>query len=151
MPTVRISGGQKLAAALSQIGQQLGRGGTVRVGFFAGASYPDGTPVPLVAAINEFGAPSRGQPPRPFFRNMVAKEGPGWPAAVAANLRANNYDAQVSLDQIGQAIAGQLQQSIVDLQDPPLKASTVRRKGFTKPLIDTGVMLQSVGYEVDTN
>jgi hypothetical protein len=148
MPSVKISGGQKLTAALAQIGDQLGRGGTVKVGFLSGATYPDGTSVALVAAVNEFGAPSRGQPPRPFFRNMVAKESPRWPASIAANLKANNYDVPKSLDQIGAAIAGQLRQSIVDLQSPPLKPSTIKRKGFSKPLIDHGIMLQSVSHEV---
>ena len=48
----------------------------------------------------------------------------------------------------GEAIAGQLRQSIVDTNSPALAESTIRRKGFSKPLVDTGHMLQSVDYEV---
>ena len=49
---------------------------------------------------------------------------------------------------MGQGISGQLKQSIVDTNEPPLAASTIARKGFAKPLVDTGHMLQSVDYEV---
>lgn len=144
-----VSGGDKLQAALDKIARNLKSGGTVKVGFLEGATYPDGTSVPLVAAINEFGAPSRGQPPRPFFRNMIQAKSGEWPKAVEGLLKANNYDAKRTLELTGAAIAGQLRQSIVDLVDPPLAPSTVRRKGFSKPLIDTSVMINSVDFEVE--
>jgi hypothetical protein len=143
-----ISGGDKLDAALNRIAQGLKRGGTVRVGFLENATYPDGTSVSLVAAINEFGAPSRGQPPRPFFRRMIAAKSGEWPKAIEGLLKANDYDTKRVLALMGEGIKGQLQQSIVDLVEPPLKPSTIARKGSSKPLIDTGHMLNSVDYEV---
>jgi hypothetical protein len=144
-----IGGGDKFAEALRSRGNSAGRARTVRVGFLKGATYPDGTSVALVAAINEFGAPSRGQPPRPFFRNMIAEKQAEWPKAIAALLKANDFDAERTLDLVGQAIVGQLQESIQKLVDPPLKPSTIARKGFSKPLIDHGVMIRSVSHEVD--
>jgi len=54
-----MTGGEKLQAYLQQIAGKLASAGTnpnVRVGFLEGATYPDGTPVPLIAAQNEFGA-----------------------------------------------------------------------------------------------
>jgi hypothetical protein len=33
---------------------------------------------------------------------------------------------------------------------PPLAASTIARKGHSKPLISTGLMVNSVSYEVIT-
>ena len=149
MTTLSTSGG--LDAALGKIAEKLKRGGTVRVGFLEGATYPDGTSVALIAAINEFGAPSRGQPPRPFFRNMIAAKSGEWPAAIAGLLVKNDYDVDLTLVQTGAVIAGQLRQSIVDLVDPPLKQSTIDRKGFSKPLIDTEVMLNSIEYEVESD
>lgn len=121
---------------------------SVKVGFLKGATYPDGTSVPLVAAVNEFGAPSRGQPPRPFFRRMIADKGREWPDAVVRLLKANEYDVDRTLEMAGSAIAGQLRASITTLTDPPLAPSTIARKGSTKPLIDTGHMLNSVDHEV---
>jgi|ERR1041385_769773 hypothetical protein len=144
-----LSGGDKLQATLDKLARGLKKGGVVRVGFLEGATYPDGTSVPLVAAINEFGAPSRNQPPRPFFRRMIAAKSGEWSAAVEANLKVMDYDAVKTLQLLGAGIKGQLQQSIVDLVDPPLAPSTIRRKGFDKPLIDTSTMLNSVDFEVE--
>ena len=45
-------------------------------------------------------------------------------------------------------IKGQLQESIVDLKDPPNKASTLKHKAGSNPLVDTGHMLNSVDFEV---
>jgi hypothetical protein len=141
-----ISGGAKLAAYLKKWVDATAGGPYVKVGFLAGAAYPDGTPVAAVAAFNEFGG--RDRPPRPFFRNMVAQRGSTWGAATATALKTSGNDVNKALDLVGQGIKGQLQQSIVDLTDPPLAASTVRAKGFDKPLISTGHMLNSVDYEV---
>jgi hypothetical protein len=148
MPDAILSGGDKLKAALDEIARELDKGHTLRVGFLGNASYPDGTSVALVAAINEFGAPSRGQPPRPFFRRMIAAHSDEWPNAIAANLKATGYDVQATLQRIGAGIAGQLRDSIVSLVDPPLAPSTIQKKGFEKPLIDTGVLIQAVDYEI---
>lgn len=145
-----ISGGERLATALREMASKVAKPATLRVGFLENARYPDGTPVAMVAAINEYGAPSRGQPPRPFFRRMIAKHVGEWPSAIGDLLKANEYDAAKALDLTGATIAGQLRQSITDLVDPPLAPSTIRRKGFDKPLIDSGDMRRSVDHEVKT-
>ena len=146
MATIR--GGEKFEAAMEDLARRLGRPATLKVGFLGNATYPDGKPVAMIAAINEYGAPSRGQPPRPFFRRMInAKQGE-WPAAIAGVLQAQGNDVEKALDIAGAAIAGQLRQSIVDLVDPPLAPSTIARKGFDKPLIDTSHMLELVDHEV---
>jgi hypothetical protein len=143
-----ISGGKKLEAELRRIGERITRPGTLRVGFLENARYPDGTPVAMIAAIHNFGAPRAGIPPRPFFSNMIANKSGEWPKAIAALLRQHDYDAPRSLDIAGAAIAGQLRQSIVDTNSPPLAPSTIKRKGFAKPLIFSGHMWQSVDHEV---
>jgi hypothetical protein len=146
MATIR--GGEKFEAAMEDLARRLGRPATLKVGFLGNATYPDGKPVAMIAAINEYGAPSRGQPPRPFFRRMInAKQGE-WPAAIAGVLQAQGNDVEKALDIAGAAIAGQLRQSIVDLVDPPLAPSTIARKGHDKPLVDTSHMLKSVDHEV---
>lgn len=147
MATVR--GGKRLESELRKLAAKVAKPATLRVGFLENARYPDGTPVALVAAVNEYGRPPV-QPPRPFFRNMIADRQDEWPAAIAQLLQDNDLDAEKTLDQAGAAIAGQLRQSIVDLLEPALAPSTIRRKGFDKPLIDTGHMLASVDHEVKT-
>lgn len=58
MPPDGLSGGERLTAYLDKISKQLAAASgqpSVSVGFLEGATYPDGTSVPLVAAIQEFG------------------------------------------------------------------------------------------------
>lgn len=126
----KVTGGQKLAVALTTIGAKLSKPGTLRIGFLEGATYPNGTSVPMVAAIQEFGAPRVGIPPRPFFRTMIAAKSPGWPAAIAEQLRETNYDVGVTLNRIGDGIGGQLQESILDLHSPALSPVTVMLRGM---------------------
>jgi hypothetical protein len=141
--------GDKLKAALRRITYRLSKPATVRVGFLEGATYPDGKPVAMIAAIQEFGAPNAGIPPRPFFRNMIKNKSDQWPEGMKNALIASNYDAEKALDIVGAAIAGQLRQSVIDTNEPPLKPATIRRKGFSKPLIDTSVMINSIDHEVN--
>lgn len=142
-----LSGGAKLEAKLREIAKRT-TGGTVRVGFLEGSTYPDGTSVPMVAAIQEFGAPKAGIPPRPFFRSMIAAKKGEWGEAVGKLLADNGYDAQKALGLAGQGIKGQLQRSINETNAPPLAQATIDAKGFDKPLVDTGHMWNSVDYEV---
>jgi hypothetical protein len=123
-----------------------GISGTVEVGFLEDATYPDGTPVASVAFWNEFGNGSA--PPRPFFRTMVAKESPTWGGKVAALAKSTDNNGPKILALIGEDVQGALIQSINDLTTPPLAASTIKRKGFSKPLIDTSHMVNSTGYRV---
>lgn len=125
-----------------------GTGEVVKVGFLEGATYPDGTPVALIAAIQNFGAPARGIPPRPFFSNMITEKGPGWGGKLARVLKAANYDTATALGRMGEGIAGQLRTSINETNSPALADSTIAAKGFDKPLIDTGHMWNSIAYEV---
>lgn len=144
----KVKGGDRISQKLRDLAAKVGHPATLRVGILEGAKYPNGTPVAMVGAIQEFGAPRAGIPPRPFFRNMIAAKKGEWPAAIAALLKANDYDGRRTLEQAGQAIAGQLRKSIIDTNAPPLSQATVARKGFSKPLVDTGHMLNSVDYEV---
>ena len=144
-----ITGGDKLAARLREIAERLKTGTEVRAGFLEGATYPDGTPVATVAAVQEWGAPSKGIPPRPFFRKVIkGEDAKTWGPTLNALLKQTDMDAARALDTLGQVIVGQIKQSIKDTRSPPNAPSTIARKGFNKPLIDTAVMLNSVDHEV---
>ncbi|HGH5415686.1 TPA: hypothetical protein ACJI3M_003295 [Citrobacter freundii] len=124
----------------------------LKVGFIDGATYPDGTPVAMVAATNEYGRPENNQPPRPFFRNAIVEHENEWTDAIARGIRAGHPVDQV-LEVVGAQIQGDVQESIAQLMTPPLAASTIaarKRKGnnSTKPLVDTKVMIGDVNYEV---
>lgn len=135
-----------MAATLRKMRQNLGNGFDVRIGFSAGARYPDGTPVGLVALWNEFG--TKTSPPRPAIRQTIAKKGPGWPLAMARILKNNDYDSRRAAELMGEGIKGQVVKAIMEFDDPPNAPSTIARKGFNKPLIDTSLMVRSIDYEV---
>jgi hypothetical protein len=120
----------------------------LKVGFLKGGTYPDGTSVPAVAAWNEFGVAAHNQPPRPFFRIMIAAQAPKWGPMTAALLKANDNDVDLTLDIMGQEIQGRIKESINALMEPALAASTIAKKGFDKPLIETALMVNSVSFEV---
>lgn len=144
-----IKGGDKLKAALDQIAKRLDKGGTLKVGFLEGATAPDGQSIPLRAALNEFGHDN--VPPRPFFRNMVAAKAGEWPDGIAHQLKATNYDVDKTLTRTGDAIKGQLVESILDLWEPALSPVTIAKKGFEKPLIEHGDMINAAAFEVNGN
>ena len=146
MPT--ITGGAALERKLRELARQMSRPATLRVGFLEHATYPNGTPVAMIAAIQDYGAPNANIPPRPFFRNMVAAKSQEWPNAIALNLRLNNNEVEPTMRIVAEAIAGQLRESIIKTNAPPLSPITIARKGFAKPLIDTSHMINSVDYEV---
>jgi len=146
----RLEGGDKFGEAMRGVGEKLNSAQSVGVGFFSDATYPNGTSVALVATVQEFGAPSRNIPPRPYFRNMIRDKSPEWPKAIAIQLRETNYDARLTLERVGAAIADQLQNSIATYNaGPPLKPATIARKGFDKQLVDTSRMMDSVGFKVE--
>lgn len=149
-----ITGGAKLEAHLRQSIRNLKRAQKVEVGFFENATYPDGTPVAMVAAINEWGASGAGRghkvkiPPRPFFRTMIKDGEAHWGPDLGKILKSAEYDAAVALARMGESMKGELQTSIRDWSEPPNAPATIKKKGFDKPLIDTGDMVKRVGSEV---
>lgn len=138
MTTITIKGGAKLEAALKAISEKVNKKATLRVGFLEDATYPDGTKVATVAAIQEYGAPNAGIPPRPFFRSMIAAKKDTWGDGLARSLVAADYNVVRALAMAGQGISGQLQESIINLDEPALSPVTLMlRKMF--PMTSDGV------------
>ena len=160
MPT--LSGSDSVMKALEAIAKKMG-GGSVSVGFMEGAAYPDGTPVAAVAFWNEYGVPEHNQPPRPFFRTMIAEDSKNWPAMMAGQAKVTNYDGPKVLARMGEAIGGALRQSINEFTTPALAPSTLAARigkskagsynpeTVGKPLIDTAVMVNSIYYQVNND
>ena len=125
-----VTGGDKLNKKLGYLATNLGKSSVVKVGFLEGSQERDGKPSPLIGFIQEFGAPKKGIPPRPYFRTMISQHSGEWPAELIALMKANDYDAAKSLDQLGQEIASELKKSIIDINDPPLSPVTVMLRGM---------------------
>lgn len=143
-----MAGGAALARYLKNIADKVGNGEYVRVGFLEGATYPDGTSVAMVAAANEFGDPAHGRVARPFFRDVLAVGRLEWGGKLAKIMKATGNDAATALEHMGTLMRDEIQDAIIYFDDPPLKQSTIDRKGSAKPLVETKVMLRAVDYEV---
>lgn len=132
----------------------------LKIGFFEHSKYPDGTPIAYVAAIQELGYPAGGIPPRPFLRPAMAENAAGYKNLISQAVNASGAGSIAlndGLNQIGAKAAGDVQNTIRTLTTPPLDTSTIRGrarrhskgKASTKPLVDTGQMLQAVTYAVE--
>ena len=131
-----------LAAALSKYKDM---NASVRVGVLENATYPDGTPVAMVAFWNEYG--TKTSPVRAFFRTTVSEQKKNWVLSVQ-NLMKMHNDPQRVMGLIGEHMKGNIAQSIATWSDPPNAPYTVAQKGFDAPLRDTMQMLRSISFEV---
>jgi hypothetical protein len=110
-------------------------------------------PIDMVqaGAIHEFGAPNAKIPERSFVR--------AWHDSARTKitllqerLGQQFIDGKISLRgmvaKLGAFGQGGMRKFLRDLKEPPLKASTVkrRRKGSDNPLVDTAQMLNSIHY-----
>lgn len=102
-----------------------------------------------VAEWQEYGTPRI--PSRPYFRPAIAARGSDW------NRQRNMFVQQairgfIAPEQVFSRVAliaaGDIQQAIKAVTAPPLNPHTVARKGFSKPLVDTGRMWQSFTGQV---
>ncbi|WP_338885314.1 hypothetical protein [Xenorhabdus sp. TH1] len=146
-------------AHLKQIYDELGKK-QIKVGFFEHSQYPDGTPMAYVAAIQELGYPAGNIPPRPFMRPAIRDNQAKYADLMfrAAKAAINgNITVSEGLTQIGDVAAGDIKIAIQSVTTPPLKDSTVKAranrhskgKATNKPLVDSGLMLQSVNSSVE--
>ncbi len=131
-----------LSAALSKYKDM---NASVRVGVLENATYPDGTPVAMVAFWNEYG--TRTSPVRAFFRTTVSEQKKNWVLSVQNLMKIHNDPKQV-MGLIGVHMQEQIVQSINTWSDPPNSAYTIAKKGFDKPLVERGIMMRSIKSEV---
>ena len=148
MATIELKGGDQLQKRLAEIAAKLGSAKELRVGYLEGATYPDGTSVPMVAAAQNWGTDKL--PARPFFSNMITKNEDGWPALIEQGLKRSGMDAKAALTFTGQIMTEQLKASILEQNFVPLKPETVARKGFATILVDTAAgLLNGSAFEVE--
>lgn len=150
-PQVQVSGGNKIGHKLREIRQRLAKQ-DVFVGLPQGSGqYEDGTPIAVIGAVQEFGSADGNIPERSFlrvplranqelfakiFREMLPKVVNG------------ELDMFQMLSMVGQRAAATSQEAISAGIMPPNAPSTVRQKGSSTPLVDTGFLRQSITYVV---
>lgn len=120
-----------------------------RAGYIKDKAYPNGLSLIQNALIQEFGTSTI--PPRPFLRNTIKRNEQKWVKYIK-EMFDPNMDGNMPLKVIALNIALKMQRdiqaSILSNTPPPNKPSTIRRKGSSRTLIDTGLLLNSVQSEV---
>lgn len=104
-----------------------------------------------LAMIHEFGVPEKGIPERSFMRSTASEESENLGRLSKAKIteciegNASPHDVFAT---IGAYLQGKIVEKITDGEFEPNNENTVKRKGSSKPLIDTGQLRASITYEV---
>ena len=138
----------------------------MKCGILGGATYPDGLSVATVAYINENG--EMGNPKRPFMHRTLEENQEKCAKGIASNLTGSVSSAAVqkAFEFAGMTAKGDMVETIKkwNPNDPRANSpATIARKAAkgkkgkntvaTNPsqvLIDTGTMISSIDYEVET-
>ena len=124
----------KIRARLDRIPREFDKQ-VAQIGIPQGPQYEDGTPVAYVAAIQEFGAPAVGIPPRPYFRPTIADKKSEWVGVLkqmvpkVINGNATAFDV---LDAVGRVAVADIQVAIAGVNSPALSPITVLLRKWKK-------------------
>lgn len=136
-------------ALINEISQELkslANKNQLRVGFFETSKYVDGTFVADVAKKNEFG--TLKIPSRPFFRNAIENNTKKWVNFLAKDL-VKSENAVMSYNRLGEVARGDIVKSINQTNSPANSPLTIKAKGSSKPLVDTGYLRANVTFKVE--
>ncbi len=102
------------------------------------------------ACYNEYGTSTI--PARPFMSTTFDEKYEVWNkyvgGVVQSLLRGENIDLERSMLLLGERMVCDIKEKIASNVLPPLAASTRARKKSSKTLIDTGIMRNSINFEV---
>ncbi len=155
---------KKKGKGIAGIGSLLPGPNRVKVGFPAGEADADNI---QKAIWNEFGTRGGASgggwggpiPERPFLRNAMRNNRASYKAAMKAS--ASTIMEQVALGKrpadekrkalkrLGIKAQGDIQDEITSLKSPPNAPTTIRLKGSSNPLIDTGEMRNAVTFKIE--
>ncbi len=100
-----------------------------------------------IAAVHEYGAPNKGIPARPFLRTTLIKNKQVYTDGLATQMRKTlrqKLSPEQAYQQVGFKAARDVQHEIRHGAHTPLKATTIKRKKSSQPLIDIGQLHQSI-------
>lgn len=104
-------------------------------------------PIAQVAIQNEFGVPEKNVPPRPFMKRALDGYKRKWARKVRDELpQMEPMDLSKMAKRLSTTVINDIQTCIDELMFPPNAPSTIKRKGFNNPLIDTGTMRDTVTW-----
>lgn len=102
-----------------------------------------------IIAIQEFGAPKRNIPSRPAVRqafDMNQVKIGRFSRQIVGAIIDQKLTPRTGLGLIGENMTNLIKKRITDLDSPPNKISTIRKKKSSNPLIDNSQMINSVTH-----
>lgn len=143
MVSVKVKRTQKIKLPTSALSGPT----KVKVGFPSGLTDGD---VINRAIWNHYGT-SRGIPSRPFLTNAMRSNRRKYLDAMktsASKILTGQITLTQFLNKLGALAQGDVQMEITNLRFPPNAPSTIKAKGSSNPLIDTGEMRSAVTWKV---
>ena len=161
MSKTTVRGGEKAQKKMGELVDDLNNSiKTLEVGFFSTAKYPPVAtgmkggrkqtphPVTLIAAWNELG--NARIPARPFMRPAAHNAIPLIKTMLKQHLNGNQFGfTKQTANLTGTLVQNAIQTKITSLKTPPNTDRTIKRKGSSNPLIDTGFLRQTVTWALD--
>ena len=150
--SVTVSGGTKIASRVAELKRKFREAPTVLIGIPKSAgNYEDGVHIATIAATNEFGSADGRIPERPAIRDGIEDSKPQiiklyekmMPDVIEKDLDIRSIQALV-----GELCVGNIVQKISEGVAPPNAPSTIKAKGSSTPLVDTGAYRQSITYVI---
>lgn len=109
----------------------------------------NGTRVAEYALNNEFG--THKIPARPFIGTATDEQGAGWVDTLKKQVPfvlTQKIKLSTVIDNVGKKMQFAIKDQIKFIMIPRNAPSTIKKKGFDNPLVDTGLMMETVDYEV---
>lgn len=147
--TVKVKVTDKGLKAYKARAAKLAKPTTLTVGVHGDASgeYGSGASVLDIATWAEFGI---GQPQRSFIRAWVEEHKADITAVVTRYgelVVAGKVSAEQAISRMGSLFVASIQARIAGGIQPANAASTVRRKGSSVPLVDSGILKASITFK----
>ncbi|MEX3859641.1 hypothetical protein AB3X94_37255 [Paraburkholderia sp. BR10923] len=144
-PPFNFSKLDKLLATITRTAQY-----EVVVGYPGETGAHEGSNISLatLAAIHDLGAPAAGIPARPFIRQSVINRKDRYVRTLAGELKlafAGKQSVEAAFEKLALIAGAGVQQEITNPNPAfqALKPATIKRKGSSRPLIDSGQLRQA--------
>lgn len=134
-----------------------------KAGWFETAKYENGMPVANIAAGNEYGVPAKNIPPRPVARPAATEIKKTWRTVAGSAIKGiinGGETIGTVMEKLSSFAAGTMRKNITELYSPKLADATIYARvhrtasreltmSITKPLVDHGIMLNTVSNVVE--
>lgn len=147
-------------ALMSAVRAQAADNISVKVGVIGGSRTGDDLTNAEIAMVHEYGSPAAGIPERSFLRASIDLNREKYRAYMHRTVgklldkwvlsrKSGPVDLTLAFERLGLMAAADVKRLMrLSGYFVPLKPETMRRKGSSKPLIDTGQLINSITYEI---